>query len=48
LLDLGIVPGSVVEAAFSGPLGDPTAYRVRGTMVGLRREQAEQVFVERV
>lgn len=48
MLDLGIVPGSVVEAAFSGPLGDPTAYRVRGTMVGLRREQAEQVFVERV
>lgn len=48
LLDLGIVPGSVVEAAFSGPLGDPTAYRVRGTMVGLRREQAEQIFVEKV
>lgn len=48
LLDLGVVPGSMVEAAFSGPLGDPTAYRVRGTMVGLRREQAEQIFVERV
>ncbi len=48
LLDLGIVPGSVIEAAFSGPLGDPTAYRVRGTMVGLRREQAEQIFVERM
>ncbi|HPA17092.1 MAG TPA: metal-dependent transcriptional regulator [Verrucomicrobiae bacterium] len=48
LLDLGVVPGSIVEAAFSGPLGDPTAYRLRGTMVGLRREQAEQIFVERI
>lgn len=48
LLDLGVVPGSVVEAAFSAPLGDPMAYRLRGTMVGLRREQAEQIFVERV
>ena len=43
-----VVPGSIVEAAFSGPLGDPTAYRLRGTMVGLRREQAEQIFVERI
>lgn len=48
LLDLGVVPGSIIEAAFSGPFGDPTAYRLRGTMVGLRREQAEQIFVERI
>ena len=40
LLDLGFVPGSVVEARFASPAGDPTAYEVRGALVALRRDQA--------
>lgn len=27
-------------------LGDPVAYRVRGTLIALRREQAQQIYVE--
>ncbi|MGE0488486.1 MAG: FeoA domain-containing protein [Vulcanimicrobiota bacterium] len=46
LLDLGFVPGTQVEAQMKGPLGDPIAYRVRGTLIALRREQAERVLVE--
>ncbi|MFZ9745337.1 MAG: iron dependent repressor, metal binding and dimerization domain protein [Opitutaceae bacterium] len=45
LLDLGFVPGSLVESALTGPGGDPTAYRVRGSLVALRREQARYVRV---
>lgn len=45
LLDLGIVPGAVVLAERLSPLGDPTAYRVRGTLVALRRAQAGGVVV---
>lgn len=40
LLDLGFVPGTAVEVEMVSPAGDPTAYRVRGTVVALRREQA--------
>jgi DtxR family Mn-dependent transcriptional regulator len=40
LLDLGFVPGSIVEIEMISPAGDPTAYRVRGTLIALRREQA--------
>jgi DtxR family Mn-dependent transcriptional regulator len=40
LLDLGFVPGSTVEVEMVSPGGDPTAYRVRGTLIALRREQA--------
>ncbi|MFH1570033.1 MAG: FeoA domain-containing protein [Gemmatimonadota bacterium] len=47
LMDLGIVPGTSVSVAMRSPGGDPTAYRVRGAMVALRREQARQVLVER-
>ena len=40
LLDLGFVPGTEVFAEISSPGGDPTAYRVRGTLIALRKEQA--------
>ena len=48
LLDLGMVPGSVVEMGFSGPFSSPRAYRVRGSLIGLRREQADHIIVRRV
>jgi DtxR family Mn-dependent transcriptional regulator len=45
LLDLGFVPGTAVEIEMVSPGGDPTAYRVRGTVVALRREQANLVRI---
>ncbi len=46
LLDLGVVRGTVIEAAFRSAGGDPIAYRIRGALIALRREQAEWVRVE--
>ncbi|MEW6283754.1 MAG: FeoA domain-containing protein [Candidatus Eremiobacterota bacterium] len=46
LLDLGVVPGTRIEAVLRGPLGDPVVYRVRGASIALRREQAERVLLE--
>lgn len=45
LLDLGLVPGTVVVAEMRSPLGDPVAYRVRGATVALRREQARAIRI---
>jgi DtxR family Mn-dependent transcriptional regulator len=45
LLDLGFVPGTWVEVEMVSPAGDPTAYRVRGSVVALRREQANLIRV---
>jgi ferrous iron transport protein A len=45
MMDLGFVPGTVVEAEMNSPLGDPVAYRIRGAVVALRREQAEQIIL---
>lgn len=47
MLDLGLVPGTVVEAELTSPGGDPTAYRIRGGVIALRREQADQIHVDR-
>lgn len=46
LLDLGLTPGTAVGAEMSSFAGDPMAYRVRGSLIALRREQAKHVFVD--
>ncbi len=46
LFDLGFVPGGKVSCMFESPLGDPTAYLVRGTLIALRKEHSEKILVE--
>jgi len=48
LLDLGFVAGTTVEVEMISPAGDPTAYRVRGTVIALRREQAGLIRIAAV
>ncbi len=45
LLDLGVVPGTVVHARMRSAAGDPVAYDIRGALIALRREQAAQIRV---
>lgn len=45
LLDLGFVPGTMIEVELVSPSGDPIAYRVRGTVIALRREQARLIRI---
>ncbi len=45
LMDLGLLPGTLIEAGLRSPGGDPTAYVVRGALIALRREQADQISV---
>lgn len=45
LLDLGFAPGTSVTPLFKSPLGDPTAFEVMGSVVALRKEDAENIRV---
>ena len=45
LLDLGLVPGTLVRVELQSPGGDPTAYMIRGALIALRRRQAEQIQI---
>ncbi|HXW05187.1 MAG TPA: metal-dependent transcriptional regulator [Vicinamibacterales bacterium] len=45
LMDLGFTPGARIESALETFARDPRAYRVRGTLVALRQDQARQVLV---
>jgi DtxR family Mn-dependent transcriptional regulator len=48
LLDLGLLPGTVVTAELASPQGDPKAYRVRDALIALRAEQAERISIRRL
>lgn len=44
--DLGLVEGTRIQCVLKSPLGDPTAYKVRGAVIAIRKEDAADIFVE--
>ena len=46
LMDLGFTPGAEIGCLLSAPCGSMRAYRVRGTVIALRRREARQVILE--
>jgi len=46
LLDLGLVNGTSIVPVLKSPLGDPTAYRIRGAMIALRKEDSKLIKVK--
>lgn len=45
LLDIGFIKGSKVDCIMKSPFGDPTAYFIRGTLIALRKEEANQIEI---
>ncbi len=45
LLDLGLIPGTTVEAKRKSPSGDPIAYLIRGTVLALRKEETNLIKI---
>ena len=44
-LDIGLIPGTAVRCFGRSPLGDPSAYLVRGKLIAIRKEDAEKVIL---
>lgn len=44
-LDLGIIKGTKIRSILRSPLGDPTAYEIRKSVIVLREEDAEKIEV---
>lgn len=45
-LDLGLTPGTVIYPELQNFFGDPRAYRIRGTLIALRKDQAGLIWVK--
>lgn len=46
ILDLGMVEGTKIKPVFKSPLGDPTAYEVRGSLISLREEESRNIEIK--
>lgn len=47
LRDLGLIPGTRLECAFTAPSGSPMAFWIRGALIALRRDDCRQIIVGR-
>ena len=45
LLDIGLTENTVVECVGKSPLGDPSAYLIRGAVVAIRRDDCKKILV---
>lgn len=45
LLDLGFVKGAVIKAELDSPLKNPRGYRIKNTLIALRKDQADFVLI---
>lgn len=45
LLDLGLVNGTKIKPILVSPSKDPRAFEVRGTIIAIRKEDAENIKV---
>ena len=48
ILDLGMIPGTKVKVLQKSPLGDPTAYLIRGSVIALRSEYTKKIIIEKI
>ncbi|HZJ76402.1 MAG TPA: FeoA family protein [Oscillospiraceae bacterium] len=48
MLDLGLIPGTIINVIRKSPLGDPIAYNIRGALIALRKEEATQILVSKI
>lgn len=47
LREMGLLPGTTVTFVRAAPLGDPLEFKLRGYHLTLRREEADQITVEK-
>jgi len=47
LQDIGLIPGTPVACVGRSPLGDPSAYRIRGAVIALRASDCSGILIGR-
>ncbi|SCG84025.1 ferrous iron transport protein A [Proteiniborus sp. DW1] len=45
-LDLGLTPNSLVSVERLSPSGNPIAFNIRGSIIALRKEEAQNIVVK--
>jgi len=48
LQSMGVIPGAEAQLLRTAPLGDPMQVRIEGTLLSIRKRDAQQIQVELV
>lgn len=46
LLDIGLIENTRVECVGKSPLGDPSAFLIRGAVIAIRSEDCESILLK--
>ena len=46
MLDLGLIKDTLIKPIFISPSGDPRAYEVRGSIIAIRKNDAELIKIK--
>lgn len=46
LMDLGLIPHTEVMCLGHSPLGDPSAYLIRGAVIAIRAKDSQNIIIE--
>ena len=46
MLDLGLIKDTLIKPVFISPSGDPRAYEVRGSIIAIRKNDAELIKIK--
>lgn len=46
IVEMGVVPGTLIQVTRVAPLGDPIEIKVKGYSLSLRKEEAGEITVE--
>lgn len=48
LVDMGVTAGEIIKLERKAPLGDPQEYIVKGTGIAIRKEDGQNIEVEKI
>ena len=48
LLEIGFIPGTKIECLLISPFQDPKAYRIRNTLIAIRKEDSQKIKIKEV
>ena len=48
LMDLGVIPGSVISVQLIGIKNGPVAYKIKEAVIALRKQQSDQILIKHV
>lgn len=48
LIDMGINAGQIIKLERNAPMGDPQEYRIKGNSIAIRKQDAENIIVEKI